>query len=71
MLILNYEFSLYVFQQFIVRSLYIGFYLTQPSFAFYIFVSGLITGCSPCIISILPLVFAYININSKKKIEIF
>nr|YP_007878137.1 cytochrome c biogenesis protein transmembrane region [Calliarthron tuberculosum]AGA63748.1 cytochrome c biogenesis protein transmembrane region [Calliarthron tuberculosum] len=65
--LLNHEFSLYIFQQFVIRSLYLDFYLKQPAFSFFILLSGLISGCSPCIISVLPLVLGYINIDTDKK----
>lgn len=58
---MNYEFSLYIFQQLINRIIYQYLFNQKPLVVLFIFVSGLVTSLNPCVISMLPISFAYIN----------
>lgn len=60
----QFELSLYTFQQFISRSLYINFYLKHPLFFLLLFLSGIFTSLNPCMFSILPISLSYINNSS-------
>ena len=65
------ELSLYTFQQFISRSLYINFYLKQPLFFLLLFLSGFFTSFNPCMFSMLPISLSYISGSNSKSINQF
>lgn len=58
---MNYQSSFYVVQQLVSRLLYINFYSQQPFFIFSIFLSGILTGINPCIVSMFPILLTYSN----------
>lgn len=60
----QFELSLYVFQQFISRSLYVNFYLKHPLFFLLLFLSGILTSLNPCMLSMLPVSLSYISSSS-------
>nr|YP_010728859.1 cytochrome c biogenesis protein transmembrane region [Lithothamnion corallioides]WEA76963.1 cytochrome c biogenesis protein transmembrane region [Lithothamnion corallioides] len=67
----QFELSLYAFQQFISRSLYINFYLKQPLFFLLLFLSGVFTVFNPCMFSMLPISLSYITSSDNKSINQF
>lgn len=68
--IVNYQFSLYIFQQLVSRLLYIKLYFQSPLFILFIWLSGVITGLSPCIVSTLPLLLLYLGLYNEKKVNL-
>lgn len=66
---INYQFSLYIFQQFISRLLYIKLYFRNPLFILFIGLSGIITGLSPCIVSIFPMLLVYLGLYDSKQMN--
>lgn len=67
--IVNYQFSLYIFQQLISRLLYIKLYFQSPLFILFIWLSGVITGLSPCIVSTLPILLLYLGLYDDKQVN--
>lgn len=68
--ITNYQFSLYVFQQLTSRLLYMELYSQSPSFILFIWLSGIVTGFSPCIVSNLPMSLFYLGLYENKQVNI-
>ena len=68
--IINYKFSLYIFQQLISRLLYMKLYFQSPLFILFIGLSGIITGFSPCIVSTLPTLLIYLGLYNGKQMNI-
>lgn len=65
--LIDYEFSLYMFQQLLNRLLYMNLYVYSPFFIFFVLLSGLITALNPCTVSIVPIIFTTINQDFVKK----
>lgn len=59
-------FSLYTAQQFIYRFVCENFYTNKLLVVVFIFISGLISALSPCMFSLIPIVFIYLNTGHQK-----
>nr|AYR05947.1 cytochrome c biogenesis protein transmembrane region [Lithothamnion sp.] len=62
----QFELSLYAFQHFISRSLYMNFYLKHPLFFLLLFLSGIFAALNPCMFSMLPISLSYISSSNNR-----
>ena len=67
----NCRLSLYALHQLITRYVYLNFYVNKFLFVFFVFISGLITFCSPCLFSVMPLILAYVGMNKDRNVYSF
>lgn len=68
---MNYEFSLYIVHQLINRLLYMKLFFYSPFFILFVLFSGCLTAMNPCIVSMLPILSLYLDIDHEKGSNLF